>query len=65
MVLGCHEIRLPNMEKKYMYSFPTMLYHYITEHDYCPPDEFLKALLGFDINQRFDCHENHKKIFKD
>ena len=52
------------MEKKYIYSFPTMLYHYITEHDYCPPDEFLKALLDFDINKRFDCHDSHKKIFK-
>lgn len=28
-----------------VYVAPTMIYHYVAEHDYIPPDEFIRAVL--------------------
>ena len=27
-----------------VYAAPTLIYHYVEEHHYCPPEEFLRAL---------------------
>jgi hypothetical protein len=43
MNLGSAEIRVFGKRGK-IYAAPNMLYHYVTAHQYKPPDEFLHAL---------------------
>lgn len=43
LVVGDAEIRIP-CENGIVYSAPTMICHYIAQHGYRPPDEFLKAV---------------------
>ena len=43
IILGGAEIRVSD-EQGVTYAAPDLIYHYITDHQYKPPDEFLRAL---------------------
>ncbi len=42
--LGSAEIRVIGKEGR-VYVAPTLVYHYVVDHGYCPPEEFLQAVL--------------------
>jgi hypothetical protein len=42
--IGNGEIRV--IDKAVVYAAPTLIYHYIVEHQYRPPDEFIDAVLS-------------------
>lgn len=44
LLLGTAEIRIFSSEGK-VYAAPTLIYHYVADHRYRPPAEFLEALL--------------------
>jgi hypothetical protein len=44
--LGNGEIRVPGANGK-TYAAPTLICHYIADHKYCPPQEFLDAVGTF------------------
>jgi hypothetical protein len=41
--IGDGEIRV--IGKSAIYAAPTLIYHYVVEHQYKPPDEFIEAVL--------------------
>jgi len=43
MGLGTGEIRV--IGKSVIYAAPSLIYHYISTHDYMPPQEFIEAIL--------------------
>ncbi|WP_052830359.1 hypothetical protein [Gynuella sunshinyii] len=43
LALGSAEIRVIG-EKGAVYAAPNLIYHYVKEHNYVPPNEFLRAL---------------------
>lgn len=43
LLLGTSEIRVFS-PSGVIYAAPTLFYHYISVHHYCPPDDFLYAL---------------------
>ena len=47
--LGSAEIRTQGSDKTYV--APDMLYHYVTGHDYLPPDDFVTTLIAMDNNK--------------
>lgn len=44
LLLGTSEIRVFSKHGA-IYAAPTLIYHYISFHWYCPPDEFIHALV--------------------
>lgn len=42
--IGDGEIRV--LGKTAVYAAPALVYHYVVEHDYKPPDEFIEAVLS-------------------
>jgi hypothetical protein len=42
-VVGSAEIRVPASDKR-IFAAPDMIVHYVTDHQYKPPDAFLRAL---------------------
>jgi hypothetical protein len=44
LLLGSAEIRVPGNNGK-IYAAPNLIYHYVADHSYRPPDEFVDALM--------------------
>jgi len=44
VILGSAEIRL-NSASGIVFAAPDLIYHYVTDHRYLPPDEFINAAL--------------------
>jgi hypothetical protein len=51
--LGHAEIWVPG-ENDIVYAAPSLVLHYVTQHQYQPPIEFLSALDRFDIDSGWD-----------
>ncbi len=50
LFLGSKELWLPSAKSpELIYAAPNLIYHYIVEHGYRPPHEFLEAVNSFDI----------------
>ena len=43
LLLGSSEIRVFGVDRT-IYAAPTLIYHYVSVHQYSPPDEFVQAL---------------------
>ncbi|MGX4583181.1 ankyrin repeat domain-containing protein [Paenibacillus chitinolyticus] len=43
--LGLSEIRVISKDGKNKYASPSMIIHSITEHHYCPPEDFIRAVI--------------------
>ncbi|MFE2580119.1 hypothetical protein [Streptomyces sp. NPDC059378] len=46
---GNGEVRIPG-EPGIAYAAPFLITHYITAHDYCPPQAFIDAVLSVDVD---------------
>ena len=67
--LGSSEIRIIDKEKGVIYASPNLLIHYIVNHNYLPPQEYIKAVIeGPKPNSKDYCnmirclYNNVKKI---
>lgn len=49
ILLGSAQIRVKGKEEK-IYAAPDLLYHYIKDHNYLPPDEFVEAVEQWEPN---------------
>jgi hypothetical protein len=46
--LGSAELLIPSAWDV-IYTTPDLIIHYIEDHNYCPPDEFVEAVKAFDV----------------
>lgn len=53
ILLGMSELWLPT-QTEIIYAAPTLIYHYITEHNYHPPDVYLDTVMAFDMDSDWD-----------
>ncbi|MET3722614.1 hypothetical protein [Sphingomonas trueperi] len=51
--IGSTELWIPDGDGGF-YASPSMIFHYISDHSYLPPDEFIKALENFNLNERYN-----------
>lgn len=47
--LGHAEVWVPSHNQRRIYAAPNMIWHYISEHGYLPPQEYRDAVLCFDL----------------
>jgi len=59
--IGSSEIWIPDGQKGF-YASPSMIYHYIVEHRYLPPQVFIDALEQFDVHSKFDAQAEYVKL---
>lgn len=52
-VLGMSEILIPEEGQGGYFASPSMVYHYVSEHGYLPPESFIKAVLSIDLVQKY------------
>lgn len=68
VMLGSSEIRILDKEKGVIYASPDLIIHYIVNHNYLPPKEYIKAVIeGPKPNSEDYCNmirESYKDIAK-
>ncbi|MEJ2046123.1 MAG: hypothetical protein P8X74_19245 [Reinekea sp.] len=58
MPLGMSEILIPHgREKGYFFAAPSLVVHYILEHGYIPPSEFIESVLAVNLTGNFNADE--------
>ncbi|WP_347253269.1 hypothetical protein [Leminorella grimontii] len=55
--LGFCELLIPSLENGKFYASPSLIIHYIEEHGYQPPDEYVKAVMVLDVCQDFSAQQ--------
>ena len=68
--IGSAEVWIPCVKKEEVYySSSTWIYHYIIDHQYFPPEEYIESVLSFDENQKiyadiiaFDLFTKHESL---
>ncbi len=61
VLLGSSELWILGKSNK-VYAAPDMIFHYITEHNYLPPSEFLNAVANFDLGGNWNADEHMKSL---
>jgi hypothetical protein len=61
IMLGSAELWVPSSDRKLVYAAPDLVYHYITAHQYAPPDEFNEAILYAHQHGEWDAVEECEK----
>jgi len=61
IMLGSAEIWVPSLERAVVYAAPDLIYHYVTEHRYLPPSDFIRAALHAYDSQGWDANSECEK----
>jgi hypothetical protein len=65
LTLGSSELWIPSASSKNLiYAAPNLIYHYIVEHSYLPPNEFLDAVNSFDMDSDWNAYEQYRTILE-
>ena len=60
-ILGSAEVWVPEAEGPRVFAAPNLIYHYVRDHFYRPPDEFVSAVLEFDVESNWSGEEYLRK----
>ena len=61
--LGISELWIPYGDL--IYVTPDFILHYIEEHDFMPPEEFIDALKSLDLEQSFEAEKINEQLIFD
>ena len=56
IMLGSAELWVPSSQRSTIYAAPDLIYHYVKEHLYLPPDDFVKAVLSARDQEDWDAN---------
>lgn len=63
-LLGSVQIWVPSVDGQYIYAAPSLILHYIEQHSYIPPIEFVEAVLSFNESQEFNGQKTYETLTK-
>ncbi|SRR6266404_6148375 len=63
-ILGRSEIWMPSGQEGQFFAAPSMVYHYIKDHHYLPPPEFISAIDCFAFESPFYAQEVYLGLVK-
>jgi hypothetical protein len=68
ILLGSAEIWVPALGQAVIYAAPDLIYHYVKEHRYLPPADFINAVLsacdGRDWDANTECEKRLEAAFR-
>ncbi len=56
------EIWIPSIKEGVYYASPSVLIHYIQDHQYSPPKEYWNAVMNVDLEKRFNAVETNQEL---
>ncbi len=64
LYVGSCELWIPSIEKDMLFAAPSMIIHYIENHNYCPPKVYHGSVMQLDIDCEFNAQEVYTDICK-
>jgi hypothetical protein len=62
--IGSCELWLPAKAGDVTYAAPSMIIHYIEDHDYCPPQEFVESVLQLSLDMDFNAQQLYDDLIR-
>jgi hypothetical protein len=62
--IGSCELWIPSQDAQIYFSSPSLVIHYIQEHNYCPPKGFVESVLQLDLARKFNGQEIYDDLIK-
>ncbi|MEM6818817.1 MAG: hypothetical protein AAF578_08495 [Pseudomonadota bacterium] len=62
--LGGSEVWLPAASGSEYFASPSLVYHYMKNHQYLPPREFLDAIEAFDLTGTYNAQKTYLQLIK-
>ena len=60
--LGVSELWVPGTEKGTYFAAPSLIFHYMKEHGYKPPDKFLDAVISMNLSEPFKAQKKYIEL---
>jgi hypothetical protein len=57
VVLGASELWIPDVETGRYWAAPSLIYHYVKDHGYRPPEKFVEAVMAMNLESGFNAQE--------
>ena len=54
IVLGHAEVWVPDSEGQLIFAAPSLIYHYVVEHHYLPPQTYIEAIRSFRVDSNWN-----------
>ena len=54
VVLGSSELWIPSIDAGHFWAAPSLIYHYVKDHGYRPPQAFVDSIMALDLAADFD-----------
>jgi hypothetical protein len=61
MFIGSSELWVPRTCDGFLVA-PSMVLHYVVEHRYLPPPEFMATILALDLTRSYDAQADYQKL---
>lgn len=65
LFIGSAEVWIPDYRSELIYASPDLILHYITEHDYSPPADFVSSVLAFDIHSVWSGEATRERLVQE
>ena len=62
--IGSCEIWIPSLDVGAYFAAPSLVIHYISEHNYCPPKSFVDAVLQLNLEEKFNGQDLYDALTK-
>jgi hypothetical protein len=62
--LGTSEIWFPSVVEGEFFAAPSLVYHYVAEHNYLPPKEFIISVMNFNLDKSFNAQALYLSVIK-
>jgi len=59
--LGSAEIWIPSTDGSLVYAAPDLVYHYVTAHQYRPPDGFIEGVIASGDSQNWNAESESER----
>lgn len=62
VVLGSSELWIPSVEQGQYWAAPSLIYHYVKDHDYRPPEGFVRSVMALNHESEFNAQDVYLEL---
>jgi hypothetical protein len=64
ILLGMDELWIPSLKEGEYFASPSLIYHYMDKHAYCPSPDYIASVLALDLETKFHGQEVYNRLVR-